>query len=140
MSIYRRNISSNKINKVVAVLLFVSFCQAASSKEADYQKEYESCIAKHSELNNMVIHWCVDGILSVLNNEINSKFKSLREMYSKDAPQDVEKLEKAQESWASYRDAQCELAGTHIGSPMFSICPMKGSIQRLKEINDLLQQ
>ncbi|MGE9762728.1 lysozyme inhibitor LprI family protein [Pseudomonas sp. PDM20] len=88
----------------------------------------------------MVVHACADDISRRVNAEMVQKLKSLRKAYVEEAPQDVERLDESQRFWESYRDMQCELSGVHIGSPMYSVCPMEKAIQRLKEINYLLQQ
>jgi len=127
--------------KVVTVFFLVfSFCSLVLSKSIDYSKEYESCISKNPQISNMVIHSCAERVSEAVNVEIKAALKSLKGSYSKDALADIDKLNASQELWIKYRDAQCELAGTHIGSPMLSLCPMQKNIQRLKELNDLLQQ
>lgn len=129
------------IGEVVAILLAVSPCWVLASTDLDaYSKTYQDCLSKAENLDNMVVHACAGDILGKVNAEMVQKLKSLRKAYLEEAPQDVEKLDDSQKFWESYKDMQCELSGIHIGSPMYSVCPMEKAIQRLKEINDLLQQ
>ncbi|WP_447754233.1 lysozyme inhibitor LprI family protein [Pseudomonas nicosulfuronedens] len=128
----------SKVKIVVGFLLL--FCAAVYSKEEDYQEGYDSCVSKHAEINNMIIGSCSERISEDVFSQINNRLKELRDMYSENAPEDIERLNKSQESWLLYRNAQCDLEGSHIGSPMLSLCPMQKNIQRLKEINGLLQE
>lgn len=121
-------------------MFFSSFESMASSEVVGYSKEYDFCLSKTPQLDNLVIHLCAERISEAVNKEITIALGSLRKIYAEIAPQDVGKLDESHENWVAYRDSQCELAGTHIGSPMLSVCPMQKNIQRLKEVNDLLQR
>lgn len=117
-----------------------SCCSSASPRLEDYSKAYQDCLLNAGQLNNSVIHACAGNISRRVGLEITERLHLLRDIYSSEALQDVDKLNESQEAWLSYRDAQCDLSGIHIGSPMYSLCPMEKGIQRLNEINDLLQQ
>ena len=66
-----------------------------------------------------------------------------RAFYSKllaENANDAARLERAQKAWLVYRDLHCELAGSYVGSPMYSFCPMQLNIDRVIELRELVGQ
>lgn len=125
---------------LVPLILSTSLNSFAASRADEYSKAYQDCISKVEVMDDMVIHTCASGLSEKIYSDISKKINSLRELYLQGSPQDAEMLERSQKQWSAYKDLQCELSGNHIGSPMYSLCPMLKGIQRLKEIDELLDQ
>ncbi|WP_447749098.1 lysozyme inhibitor LprI family protein [Pseudomonas nicosulfuronedens] len=123
-----KRIDNRLLRVCVFLCFFVSFnsiYSIASPEVRDYSKEYDLCLSKTPQLDNLAIHLCAERISVAVNKKITVALGYLRKVYAEIAPQDIDKLDKSQENWVVYRNSQCELAGNHIGSPMLSLCPMQ---------------
>ncbi|MEA5599286.1 lysozyme inhibitor LprI family protein [Rivularia sp. UHCC 0363] len=50
---------------------------------------------------------------------------------------DAQQFEQSQKAWLTYRDTHCKLAGSYVGSQMYSYCPMQLNILRVTELREL---
>ena len=75
-----------------------------------------------------------EGAAVEAKKEINKLYKQLYTKLRESSPEDALKLEKSQKAWLIYRNNYCELAGLHIGSPLYYVCPMDLNIQRVSEL------
>lgn len=126
--------------KLAAILLIFAFpvLANAAAKEADYSKMYDACLKEAGPINNSVVYGCSEQVSGAAKKEINSLYAKLHKIVSQRDPSDAEKLEQTQKAWIAYRNGQCELATSYIGSPMYGYCPMQMNIQRVDELKELL--
>jgi len=72
--------------------------------------------------------------------EMTRLYRSFYRRLLDQSPDDAAALDRAQKSWLVYRDLHCQLAGAHVGSPMYSFCPMQLNIARVNELRELVGQ
>ena len=120
----------------------LSLCVVPGRSEAssfvDYDKQYDQCLKDLGGVKNATVEACSNATSDDVKTEMNRLYTSLRDRLAKESPDDAAKLEKAQRSWLVYRNSQCELASTYVGSPMIAFCPMKLNIARVHELRELL--
>lgn len=118
-------------------LILLPYSASADTPMADYQASYDNCLSRTQPINNAAVYACADSTSELVKKEINHLYGKIYERLLKESPEDASKLELTQKSWLTYRKLQCELAGSYIGSPMFSVCPMYINIQRAQELREL---
>ena len=104
----------------------------------DYDKQYQDCLDVNGTVNNSVVAICAEGISNKAKREMNRIYQQLFLRYQASAQEDAQQLEATQKAWLSYRNGQCELQGRRVGSPMYHYCPMKMNIERVNELQFLL--
>lgn len=119
-----------------AVLLIATQALAASSNEL--HTRYDDCIRANQPLNNGVVAGCAEAVSDDAKKQLNRTYQRLYLKLQQAAPEDAQQLEEAQKAWLIYRNAHCDMQGKHIGSPMYSTCPMQLNIDRLSELQFLL--
>jgi uncharacterized protein YecT (DUF1311 family) len=77
---------------------------------------------------------CADEASEAAKREITRLYAKLQAQLP---PEDAKALEASQRAWIHYRDIQCKLAGDHVGTPMYSVCPMDLNIARAVELAEL---
>lgn len=100
---------------------------------------YDQCVKKAGTMNNSVVSACSDQASTEAKKQINLYYQRLYKRLVKEAPQDAQKLQQAQQAWVSYRDKHCALAGSYVGSPMYDFCPMQLNIARAAELQEFNQ-
>ncbi|VXD02158.1 conserved hypothetical protein [Pseudomonas sp. 8Z] len=105
---------------------------------ADYDKQYQDCLDAYGTTNNSVVSVCAQEVSAKAKREMNHIYQQLFLRYKASAQEDAQQLETTQKAWLSYRNGQCELQGRRVGSPMYHYCPMKMNIERVSELQFLL--
>ena len=98
---------------------------------------YDRCVKKHGTINNGVVEACSGEASDAAKKQINHYYQKAYVRLQQQSPDDAQKLEEAQKAWISYRDRHCSLAGSYVGSPMYSYCPMQLNIARVHELQEL---
>lgn len=122
------------------VFAILPYYASADTSATDFQASYNDCLNATQPINNSSVYSCADSTNELVKKEINYLYRKIYEQFSENYPEDASKLERAQKAWLEYRKSQCELAGSHIGSPMFSVCPMNMNIQRARELRELFSE
>ncbi len=113
--------------------------QYALTAWADYDAQYQACLNANGAINNSIVAGCAEGVSAVAKRDMNRIYQQLFLKLQANDPQSAEQLETAQKAWLIYRNGQCDLQGKHIGSPMYYTCPMELNIQRVSELQFLLE-
>lgn len=98
---------------------------------------YGDCLKEEGGPNNGTVTACAEATSDSAKKEMNALYQRLHDRFAAQSPEDADKLEKSQKAWLVYRNFQCELAGSYVGSPMYSFCPMKLNIARVHELREL---
>lgn len=125
------------IGAALAMMATTAAAQIAAGGPKDYEQAYSDCLAQSGGASNATVGLCAEGVAAEAEAEIKQLLQTAREMIDERSPEDVPKLDSAQASWLAYRNAQCELAGLYVGSPMYYVCPMKLNIARATELREL---
>lgn len=123
---------------VVGLALSGQILAVDSSNPLD--KIYDHCLKRHGTINNGVVEACSGEASVAAKKQISLYYNKVYNRLLKEAPEDAIKLEQAQKSWIAYRDTHCSLAGSYVGSPMYSFCPMQINIARAHELRELAGQ
>ena len=126
--------------RLILVLLFLPGLAAASTAPPDHQQVYSDCLAKAGGINNGTVDACSSAASDGAKAEMTRLYRALYSKLLAENADDAAKLERTQKSWLVYRDLHCELAGSYVGSPMYSFCPMQLNIGRVIELRELLGQ
>ena len=98
---------------------------------------YENCINKLAPINNAAVYSCSGQVersaLAKIKQLLNKLENSLDETH-------FNHLAKSQVAWAKYVEQHCKLQGYYIGSPMHSVCPMNKALDRIDDLEILLEQ
>jgi uncharacterized protein YecT (DUF1311 family) len=97
------------------------------------EQVYDKCLGNET-LNNTLVMGCAEEASAAAKKEITRLYAKLQ---AELPAEDGKSLEEAQRSWIRYRDLHCKLAGDHVGTPMYSVCPMDLNIARAKELAEL---
>jgi uncharacterized protein YecT (DUF1311 family) len=106
---------------------------AAEIPRNKLEQVYDQCLASQT-LNNNLVMGCADEASEAAKREITRLYAKLQAQLP---PEDAKALEASQRAWIHYRDIQCKLAGDHVGTPMYSVCPMDLNIARAVELAEL---
>jgi uncharacterized protein YecT (DUF1311 family) len=113
---------------------------AASKQAVDYESMYAKCLSDIGKTNNSSVMGCSDITSDAAKKEINSLYNTIHATILVSSKDDAAKFEASQKSWLNYRNTHCNLAGSYIGTPMYSFCPMQLNIVRIVELRDLANQ
>jgi uncharacterized protein YecT (DUF1311 family) len=113
---------------------------AASKQAVDYESMYAKCLSDIGKNNNSSVMGCSDITSDAAKKEINSLYNTIHATILVSSKDDAAKFEASQKSWLNYRNTHCNLAGSYIGTPMYSFCPMQLNIVRVVELRDLANQ
>ena len=132
---------------VVAVLLPDATASRARRPE-DYYATFQRCMetvgkdhpkASPAE-NNGLLAGCADDAATRAKKEIDSLYRSITaRLVSQDRTSELDKLNKSQQAWVTYRDNQCSLENTLVGTPDYSYCMVMIDNQRAKDLRELAQ-
>lgn len=125
------------MKSLACALLTLLFSLGISAEPTEFQTFYNKCIEQAKTINNWVAAECSESTSERAKSEITNQYKSLYSRLLKEAPEDATKLEVSQRAWIQYRNTQCELEGSYIGSPMRHYCHMSMNIGRAKELRTL---
>ncbi|MFW6697827.1 lysozyme inhibitor LprI family protein [Acinetobacter pittii] len=133
--------------KFCCKLIFLSslFCSPwlYAQTETDEQDEYNQCVDKTikemqlKSINNMVVHMCAGHVQKIYEKQIVALLDRIRtqsEEYKQ--PERYQDILKSQRLWKAYVDQECSNAGSYIGSPMYSYCPMQEYAERVKQLEE----
>ena len=81
---------------------------------------------------------CAEGASESAKKEMNRVYQRLYLKLQQTSQEDAQQLENAQKAWLIYRNEHCDMLGKYDGSPMYTICPMKLNIDRVAELQLLL--
>lgn len=109
----------------------------AADTLSSLDKIYDRCLKKAGTINNGVVDSCASVASDAAKKQINRYYQKMYNRLQQQSPDDAQKLEEAQKAWISYRDKHCSLAGSYVGSPMYSYCPMQMNISRAYELKEL---
>ncbi len=119
-------------------LLISSAFQAHAETASEYDALYSKCVAENGPINNSVVAECADTVSQTAKAEITRRYKSIHaRLLSSTIPQDAARFEAAQKAWLQYRNIHCDLAGSYVGSPKYSFCPMNLNAARALELREL---
>ena len=111
--------------------------QAAAVDLNDISTRYEDCIRTNPQkLSAAAV--CAEGASESAKKEMNRVYQRLYLKLQQTSQEDAQQLENAQKAWLIYRNEHCDMLGKYDGSPMYIICPMKLNIDRVAELQLLL--
>lgn len=111
--------------------------QAAAVDLNDISTRYEDCIRTNPQkLSAAAV--CAEGASESAKKEMNRVYQRLYLKLQQTSQEDAQQLENAQKAWLIYRNEHCDMLGKYDGSPMYTICPMKLNIDRVAELQSLL--
>ncbi len=111
--------------------------QAAAVDLNDISTRYEDCIRTNPQkLSAAAV--CAEGASESAKKEMNRVYQRLYLKLQQTSQEDAQQLENAQKAWLIYRNEHCDMLGKYDGSPMYTICPMKLNIDRVAELQLLL--
>ncbi len=125
---------------VVSLLLLAGMAWPAAATSLDYQQAYNDCLAKAGGINNGTVEACSSVTSEHAKAEMTRLYRAFYRKLLAENANDAARLERAQKAWLVYRDLHCELAGSYVGSPMYSFCPMQLNIDRVIELRELVGQ
>ena len=121
------------INTVTALFIGMVAMTSANAELKDY---YSECTSKYKSMNNSVVYECTgyadQKYKSAMNKAYNKIYKSLKSNARYD--EDAANFEKSQLGWLDYRDKQCDLEGSYIGSPALPHCLQSKNKERAEEL------
>ncbi|VFR72578.1 hypothetical protein ISE1_2003 [plant metagenome] len=106
----------------------------------DYANQYDNCLTNAGGINNGTVEACSSSVDAEVKREMNATYGRLHARLKAQSPGDADKLEDTQMAWLAYRNGQCSLATTYVGSPMHGYCPMMLNIQRLEDLREMAGQ
>jgi uncharacterized protein YecT (DUF1311 family) len=135
-----------------------------AKKPIDYNNAYGICVNKAGGFNNGVVSGCASETTEKAKKELNALYNKLyKGMAERDADNaksrleyadqmgndakveddaqaedlgDAKKFELSQKAWLTYRNNYCELEGSYIGPASYEYCPMRLTIERVKELRE----
>ncbi|MBI1449867.1 lysozyme inhibitor LprI family protein [Acinetobacter sp. AC1-2] len=127
------------------IVLSSLFCSPwlYAQTDTDEQDEYNQCVdqtikeMKLESINNMVVHSCSEQAKKTYEEKIVALIDQIRtqsEEYQQ--PERYQDILKSQRLWKAYVDQECSNAGSYIGSPMYSYCPMQEYAARVKQLEE----
>jgi len=112
----------------------------AWAQPPDYQHAYSDCLERAGGATNGSVDACSSSVSADAKAEMIRLYRSIYRDLATDDPDDAATLDRAQKAWLVYRDLHCNLAGSHVGSPMYAFCPMQLNIRRVDELRELAGQ
>lgn len=122
---------------ILAAGLLCSSSVWAADTLRPLDKIYDRCLKKAGTINNGIVEACSGEASVAAKKQINHYYQKMYNRLQQQSPEDANRLEEAQKAWISYRDKHCSLAGSYVGSPMYSFCPMQMNISRAHELQEL---
>ncbi len=111
--------------------------QAVAVDLNDISTRYEDCIRTNPQKISAAAV-CAEGASESAKKEMNRVYQRLYLKLQQTSQEDAQQLENAQKAWLIYRNEHCDMLGKYDGSPMYTICPMKLNIDRVAELQLLL--
>ncbi|OZI63944.1 lysozyme inhibitor LprI family protein [Bordetella genomosp. 1] len=111
---------------------------ASAASSVDYDARYDRCLTEAGGANNTSVLNCSGSVNADVKAEMNTLYDKLHTRLVGESVADADKLEATQKAWLVYRNGQCDLATSYVGSPMYGYCPLMLNIQRVKELRELL--
>lgn len=125
--------SFRKMSTVSMLLIGITALGSANANLPDY---YSECTNKYKSMNNSVVYECSgyadQQYKSAMNKAYSKIYKSLKT--NGRSLDDAESFEKSQLGWLDYRDQQCNLEGSYIGSPALPFCLQSKNKERAEEL------
>ena len=118
-------------------VLLLPLLTVNAQRPSEYDALYGRCLDQARPINNLVVHRCSSEVSEKAEAEINRRYKSIYAKLQSENPDDAKKFEASQRAWVQYRNSHCDLAGAHIGSPMYDFCPMRLNSARALELREL---
>lgn len=118
----------------ISALLFMPTAMSAAKQPVDYQSLYDQCLSKAGQTSNTSVMGCSDITSDAAKKEMNSLYNTIYTTILLNNKEDAAKFEASQKSWLNYRNTHCNLAGSYVGTPMYSFCPMQLNIARVEEL------
>ncbi|MGH8818506.1 MAG: lysozyme inhibitor LprI family protein [Achromobacter pestifer] len=126
------------IRTLTALSLMLMAATATAANAKDYSAQYDQCLSDAGATNNTSVLDCSSSVSASVKSEINALYGKLHARLAQQSQEDADKLEQTQKAWLVYRNGQCDLATSYVGSPMFGYCPMLLNIQRADELREML--
>lgn len=111
---------------------------AVAAEPNPYRQHYDDCLREHGPINNGVVAACAEGTSELVKRDMNRLYQALYRRLEQQRPEHAAQLERAQRAWLRYRKEHCELQGALVGSPLYLVCPMEMNIERVAELQYLL--
>ena len=103
-----------------------------------YDSIYDECVGDGG-VTNAIINACAGTINHLMEKKIQHMYASLLKTYKKDSPESVDILKESQKMWQLYKEAQCDLEGWAIGTPMYDLCPVRINKERMRTLKSLTE-
>lgn len=126
-----------KLASFAYAALLLPLLTANAQTPSEYDALYGRCLEQAGPVNNTVVHMCSSKVSEKAKAEITRRYKSIYAKLLSKTPDDAKKFEASQRAWLLYRNSHCDLAGAHIGSPMYDYCPMTLNSARALELREL---
>lgn len=131
-------------NRLLFLSLMLSMLWVVPNVQAEMPEEYkalyQSCVDEYDTFNNSVLADCSLRVSDEVNAKIAVLYNKIHQTLSADLPEDAADFAKAHQAWLEYKEQQCRLAASYIGSPMYFYCPMNKEVERLQELQELAEQ
>ena len=124
--------------RTLSICLLLPLASQAATDTKDFSARYDNCLKANQPLNNSVVASCADEASQMAKKEMNRVYQRLYLKLQQTSQEDAQQLEDAQKAWLVYRNAHCDMQGKHVGSPMYHTCPMELNIDRVAELQFLL--
>lgn len=123
-----------------SIIFCLLFCSVAIADESrnDYDAMYDECVSSSGPINNAVVYGCAEDVSAQVKKEMTELYKTLYAKLAEQSEEDAKRFEHSQMGWLKYRNGHCELKGSYVGSPMYSVCPMEMNVERVKELRELV--
>lgn len=135
------------MNKPYFKILAISSLFIASNlyAQAEQPDIYDQCVDQTikdmhlDSINNMVVDACSNHAKSVHEKQIVKLLDRIRKQSQEyEQSERFNDIMKSQRLWKVYVDQECSNAGSYIGSPMYSYCPILEYEKRVKQLNEYL--
>lgn len=126
------------IRTLTMLTLALTSVAALAAPTPDYIARYDHCLKEAGGINNAAVASCSESVSTAVKKEINTLYVKLHTRLAAESAADADKLESTQKAWLVYRNGQCELATSYVGSPMYGYCPMMLNIQRADQLREMM--
>lgn len=136
------NTKATKISLVITTtfLLSITSLSAWSETKDKYDIAYDSCVNKAGAISNGVIEQCSGVASEMVTKDLQSLYDKILKTMSEQSFEDAKKFENSQKAWLKYKETHCELMGSYVGSPEYSLCPLALDKLRAIELQQLADQ
>ena len=131
----------------IMMVLSTTICSisAYAEQSAASPDVYNQCVEQTIEklalgnINNAVVESCSNQSRAYYEKEIVKVLDQIKKQSQIDLRQErYNDIMKSQRLWKAYVDQECQNAGSYIGSPMYSYCPMQHYAERVAQLQQYI--